>query len=290
MDLQYREWDGMTVDEIEIPDAWQQLPVESFLGTILIVGATDTGKSTLARCVINRLETNGRTVAHLDGDPGQGELGPPATMTLRRPDGETVRWFVGATSPRGHMLPVVTGARRLVDAASGTNTVVYDTTGLVEPSPGGLYLKLSLLDLLRPNVVLALRSDDELESLLEPLRGRSGIDLRELPVPGDVETRDQEARSECRRRQFRDYFSDVGTLSIRWPDYSVRPDLDFTSDRLIGLCDGDGFLLKLGLVKTVDRGDRTVTILTPPDSTDDLVELRPGDLRVDPDTGEHERR
>ncbi|MCX6029221.1 MAG: Clp1/GlmU family protein, partial [Chloroflexi bacterium] len=150
---------------IDIASSWHHLPAADLAGVILIVGAPDTGKSTLARYLYDRLTAAGRRVALLDGDPGQSTLGPPATMTLamgeiaplspqpwgeldspqpwgeldssqpwwerdssqpwgeldsprrRGAGGAAHRWFVGATSPRGHMLPVLVGAGRLVEAA-----------------------------------------------------------------------------------------------------------------------------------------------------------------------------
>lgn len=196
----------MTANDVEVPETWKRLPGEPFHGPVMIVGATDTGKSTLAQWLIDNLKENGRTVAHLDGDPGQGGLGPPTTMTLRRSDGRTVRWFVGSTSPRGHMLPLVTGLRRLADAVQHAHATVVDTTGMIDPAAGGLYLKQSIFDLLRPATVLALQRDDELEGLLEPLRRRTGLDLYELTVPPDVQRKNRDERGQNRRRQFKALF------------------------------------------------------------------------------------
>jgi polynucleotide 5'-hydroxyl-kinase GRC3/NOL9 len=94
------------------------------MGTLLVVGASDVGKSMFARYLYSRLTQADRRVAYLDGDPGQGRLGPPATMTLTaekiggddsfQQQGSVWRTFVGSSSPAGHMLLVVVGAARLV--------------------------------------------------------------------------------------------------------------------------------------------------------------------------------
>lgn len=110
------------VQDIHVPREWEQLKLARLHGLLLVIGATDIGKSTFARYLYQRLCLDARRVAYLDGDPGQSTLGPPATMTLALnqpgqaifpPQGQTWRSFVGAVSPRGHMLPLLVGASRL---------------------------------------------------------------------------------------------------------------------------------------------------------------------------------
>src|SRR5437588_9696573 len=81
-----------------------------FSRTILIVGDTDTGKSTLAVYIINEALKNGFKPCIIDADIGQGDIAPPnviggAIVTrqiidLREIDGQFFE-FVGSTSPVG---------------------------------------------------------------------------------------------------------------------------------------------------------------------------------------------
>ena len=92
----------------------------------------------------------GQKVGWLDGDIGQATLGVPGSVGLalldaageERPRAEK-SFFVGAVSPRGHMLPLLVGLRRLRDhaLAAGAVTVLVDTTGLVAAEAGGGALK-----------------------------------------------------------------------------------------------------------------------------------------------------
>jgi polynucleotide 5'-hydroxyl-kinase GRC3/NOL9 len=116
----------MSGETEEILPAWEQLGLEGLNGILMVVGASDVGKSTFARCLFRRLCTSSAGVAYLDGDPRQSSLGPPATMTLALaregeetfpPRGPVWRGFVGSVSPAGHMLPVLTVAARLIGAA-----------------------------------------------------------------------------------------------------------------------------------------------------------------------------
>ena len=161
------------VELVNVPTEWEQLTVARLRGTLLVIGATDVGKTIFARYLYQRLCSQSRRAAYLDGDPGQSTLGPPTVMTLAvglrgdgsfPPRGGVWQSFVGAVSPRGHMLQVLVGASRLGRAAydGGAEVLVYDTTGLVDAALGGLALKLAKVDLLRPTAVFALQRALEL--------------------------------------------------------------------------------------------------------------------------------
>ena len=165
----------MTKQEIDVPVAWQQLDLARPGEIVLVIGAPDVGKSSFAQYLYRRLCREAGRVAFLDGDPGQSTLGPPTTMTLAigdsfPPQGPHWRNFVGAVSPRGHMLPLVVGASRLVQAArqAGVETIVYDTCGLVDPAYGGTALKLAKIELLQPVVVCAIQRNRELRVVAGP--------------------------------------------------------------------------------------------------------------------------
>ena len=122
---------------MQIPQQWQALNKEDFCGTVLVVGGSDTGKSTLVRWLVQRLGRDQR-VAWLDADPGQSTLGLPTTLNLAIADTTqnpeprlSCSFFVGATSPKGHMLPLLSGLQRLREKchAAGAATLIVDTTG-----------------------------------------------------------------------------------------------------------------------------------------------------------------
>ena len=77
----------------------------------ILIWATDTGKSTLAKFLIFNLCQVGLKVALVDVDIGQSFLGPPSTIGFSifksDPDWEVVLsppeiFFVGSTTPEGH--------------------------------------------------------------------------------------------------------------------------------------------------------------------------------------------
>lgn len=151
-------------------------------GVALVLGAPDTGKSTLSRYLVYRAYRQGQRVALVDLDLGQSHLGPPATIGLglfppRRPGDEALFpegiYFIGQTSPVGAILEVVVGCRVLADLAGGQGAtqVVVNTSGFVQ-GLAALRLKRAQAQLLHPNLILGLQRQQELEPLLRGLAGK----------------------------------------------------------------------------------------------------------------------
>ncbi|MDI6827561.1 MAG: Clp1/GlmU family protein [Armatimonadota bacterium] len=67
-----------------VPEEW--LPhIEEMLqspGVTVIIGGVDVGKTTFATLIANHALEAGISVAVVDGDMGQSEIGPPATIGL----------------------------------------------------------------------------------------------------------------------------------------------------------------------------------------------------------------
>jgi polynucleotide 5'-hydroxyl-kinase GRC3/NOL9 len=282
-------------EKIDIPRQWEQLTLTQLHGTLLVIGAPDMGKSTFAQYLFQRLCAESDCVAYLDGDPGQSRLGPPTTMTMAvsvngdqsfPPQGQRWRSFVGAVSPRGHMLPMLVSGSRLTQAAQGVGaeTIVYDTTGLVDPAQGGTALKLAKIDLLRPTVVFAIQRGQELEALLLPLRRSRRVRVVDLQPSPARQMRDRPTRQDYRASKFAKYFASARSLVVDWRRLAVLPSPRFILNRLVALEDANGFTLGLGMVKQVDGKIRQVTLETPLSSLDKVDALRLGDLVLEPQT------
>lgn len=290
----------MNADEhraVSIPAAWSALDLDPLSGVLLIVGAPDSGKSTFARWLCERLAQAGRSVAFLDGDIGQSSLGPPTTMTLALPartapqglqaPHSLITWFVGDVSPRGRMLPLVVGAGRLTRRAleAGAETVVVDTTGLVDPLHGGVALKHALVDQLQPTTLWALRRAGELESLLAPLRHLPRPRVVELPVSEAVRRRNVEARRAHRASAFRRYFAGSGVLRLSLRGRALFAGRTLAPRRLLALQDSAGFVLALGVIVDYNEARDELDIRTPLSETDAVASVHLGAIGVDADTG-----
>jgi polynucleotide 5'-hydroxyl-kinase GRC3/NOL9 len=161
----------------------------------------------------------GKVAAFIDVDVGQKSVGPPTTIGLRlvRDPGEIepdamadadALYFVGATSPQGHMLSVATGTARLLATAreAAAEFVVVDTSGMVSGVYGEL-LKYHKLELVRPDLVVGLQRGEELVPLLGIARRFFSGDVYALSVhPAAVPT-SVEQRAANRELAMKRYFS-----------------------------------------------------------------------------------
>lgn len=84
---------GHACDLIEIagsslPRSWKlasENVAETAKKTVMVIGATDVGKSTLCSFLINKMLSRSITVHMIDADIGQGEIGPPTTIAMATP-------------------------------------------------------------------------------------------------------------------------------------------------------------------------------------------------------------
>ncbi len=151
-----------------VPSGWGAV-LESLqqAHTILLIGGTDTGKTTFLTWLANTLRAQGQRIAIVDADVGQSSLGPPTTIGLGlvlqpfqslQELTPAALYFVGSTSPRGHFLPIVIGTKCMVDRArrSEVDQVLVDTCGFIG-NDGGQALKRSQIDLVHPDMVVCLQ-------------------------------------------------------------------------------------------------------------------------------------
>lgn len=175
-------------------------------GLVVVLGATDTGKSTLVLELAQQLDAAGVSTAVVDIDTGQSDLGPPGVIAMARVHREVTGWrdlqpeagfFVGATSPPGLEAVFLAGCWRMVAAAHqlGVGSVVVNTTGLVH-GPRGRYLNQVLLEGLRPRHLVAIQRAQELEHLLSACP--YPVDIWRLPVRPGVQVKHREMRRTSR--------------------------------------------------------------------------------------------
>ena len=94
---------------MDVPKRWMQIRLDSLHGLVMIIGAPDVGKTTLARYLYEQVAAVHPLMAYIDGDPGQSTLGLPGpiTMALSKrgdpsfpPAGARRQYFIGDVSPR----------------------------------------------------------------------------------------------------------------------------------------------------------------------------------------------
>jgi polynucleotide 5'-hydroxyl-kinase GRC3/NOL9 len=177
---------------------------------ILVIGETDTGKTHFTTYLASFLLDRGLSVGVVDADLGQSDIGPPTTVGLGRlrppverlADAEVVGlYFVGSTSPQGHLLPTVLGTRAMVDKARRLefDRIIVDTSGLVQGEMGRL-LKQHKIDLVDPDLVLCLQRNGECEHILRPYAGNAHPAVMRLACSGSTRRRSPDERRQHRER------------------------------------------------------------------------------------------
>ncbi len=277
----------MGVFDLHVPEDWHRVfrEISDPPGVVLLLGAPDTGKSTMANFMVYKSIEEGVRTAYIDGDLGQSIIGPPTTLGMTCPleppaDMRGLKWdhlyFIGATSPAGHSLATAVGVKRLVERAKeeGAEMVVVDTTGLVAGAMG-FELKFYKIELLNPQHIIAIQRTEEVEHILKGCRRRKGMKIHRLSPSQEVHSRSQEVRWAYRKRKFQDYFQRCARRAISLDAVEfINPELPLLTKegiderlkgRLLGLNDEEYFAIGLGIWDGFDGNSNKIYILTPLD-------------------------
>lgn len=287
----------MNLSDINLPKEWERIKAEALKGTIMVIGEPDSGKSTFACYLFLQLCRCHDRVAFLDCDVGQSTLGLPTTMNLGLsgsdasafpPQGDRFSYFVGSTSPRGHMLPTVIGAYKLQKKAQelGAEVIVVDTTGLVSRVAGGGALKQWKIELLEPSVLVGLARGPELEHILWPWRWDKRVRVYDLPVSRYVTEKTRTRRIAKREKKFLRYFQKAQILRVSFREVVVFGIEMMAGGRLLAFQDGEGFTVALGVAKAYNRERQELVVTTPLPSLKEVSSIRFGSLKLDPTTGQ----
>jgi polynucleotide 5'-hydroxyl-kinase GRC3/NOL9 len=262
-------------------------------GLAVILGATDSGKSTLVRYLAGRLLEAGISVCLVDADVGQSALGLPGTISMKRfvrgKDLNDYRFrrmfFVGDVNPAKRVPSMIRGTERMTSACGrASGMTLIDTTGLISGRVAEV-LKIGKIRAINPRHIVALQRKKELDNLLGLV---PDIRVRRLGVSPAAKTRKAAERSAYRRKKFLDYFNRHEGVKFRLKEKEkrllykgksceLRSGL-FPEGTLVGLNRGEE-TLALGLV--VETGDGSVTFRSPLASLDRVNAVEFGDIRVE---------
>lgn len=238
-------------------------------GIALALGGLDTGKTSFARMCAAVAVRLGKTAAFIDLDIGHPTIGAPGTVSMKviremadlEPDTlarADARYFVGAVSPQGHLLPMVVGAHRLAThaRAAGASVIVVDTCGFISGTLGEV-LALHTAEILHPDMVVGFQRGEELEPILGTLRRTVSAQVESLPVEPHTGMLGADERAEHRAARLRAAFEPP---LHRWkvkasalvPTVPPEMDLHALDGVLVGLEDGEGHCIGLGVLEVRD--------------------------------------
>lgn len=251
-----------------IPESWRQAAAalgEIQDGKVIILGATDVGKSTLCTYLANNLMHANGKVCVVDADVGQADLGPPtaiARATATRPVTSLSqltterRLFVGHTSPAFVEREIIRDIQRLCADAKRSLTII-NTDGWVA-EPAAVQYKIRLITDINPNLVLGITYREELLPILGSIRSPS----MKVDVSKEVLERSRTDRRKIRAEGYRKALK--GATTYRIPLRSVKifsptsslamaaQNRNCLRSRIIGLLDESGYLLQLGIVRDIE--------------------------------------
>ncbi len=215
----YPEWTSLIEQIVAAP------------GVLLVVGAPDTGKTTFCALLASEAHRAGLSVAVVDADVGQSEIGPPTCVGAGRVTGELhalseIRAehlaFVGSNAPSGRLLELAAAVRATADAvrATGPDLVIVDTTGFVA-GIGGLRLKQAKIDLLHPAHVVIIQRGDECEPLARTLRFARAMRVHKVGPAKAIGHKPAGLRSQRRMGRLARYFAEATLQTLNLEDVAL---------------------------------------------------------------------
>ncbi len=261
-------------------------------GTAILIGATDSGKSTLTKYLVEKLIRENIKVSVVDADIGQSTLGLPGTISMRvfsnEKDIENFRFermfFVGSTNPAKRISMVIDGSKRMVDfCKEKSEIIIVDTTGLISGEIGRA-LKIGKIRAIKPEHIIAVQRNDELEHILDLIEG---ISIHRIRTSSLAKGRDRENRAHYRKKKFLDYFDikEISEFLLNQNDvkffYNSKPfnlrEGDFKKGTIIGLNHNAD---TMGLGAVVEIIDDSVIFKSPIKSLKGINRVLFGDMEI----------
>jgi len=216
------------VNEVEgstIPVSWEKA-VDEVVDrekpvTVMVVGGVDSGKTSFCAYLANRVLKDRRSVALIDADLGQSDLGPPSTLgacSLTKPiidpfemSAESI-CFIGVTSPSGAVSKVIEGIAGMKEKAlkRGVGVLIINTDGWIEGEDAVRY-KVALTKQIKPNLLIGIQEQSELTFLLGVLTETQNLVVESSPA---VRKRDREERKLLRELGYKKYLKGARTESF----------------------------------------------------------------------------
>jgi polynucleotide 5'-hydroxyl-kinase GRC3/NOL9 len=272
-------------------------------GICLVLGACDTGKTTLVAALAEQL-VDRWPVAIIDADVGQSHIGPPATVGWTLVDRRTMPHpttvpqfdfsklaalglsFVGDVTPTGHLLQLTKAIVRFVEQAGRAGKVIIiDTPGFIAGAAAQV-LWWTVQHILQPCLIIAVQQDNELSEILAGMRyGVAEIEV--VKPPAGLPVKSPEERKRYRQEQFRKYFGGSIIHSIELDKLAIQANRSFNYDNpvnhLAGLIDVKGLEIAVGLITDWQKNNNIVTLRAPKIDISEVGCLIIGDVSVNID-------
>jgi polynucleotide 5'-hydroxyl-kinase GRC3/NOL9 len=252
------------VEDSTIPRSWYSALdalVEMRKGRVVIVGATDVGKSTLSTFLANGLFKEEIRSRIVDADIGQADIGPPTTLGSAVPSrylsslldlSPSALVFIGHTSPSQVQSKLLNGIRRLSNDGQQSLTIINTDGWVLDPE--AIIYKVELIEAIQPDLVLGIATGEELESVLS----RSAAISMRIEAPATILERSRSDRRQIRTAGYRRFLDGGKTRTFQLRETRVTlpkglPSIKSAriselSNLIVGLVDHQGYMLQIGVL------------------------------------------
>ncbi|GLU11155.1 hypothetical protein SLE2022_279190 [Rubroshorea leprosula] len=191
---------------------------------VMVVGPTDSGKSTLSRMLLSWAAKQGWKPTFVDLDIGQGSItipgciaATPIELPIDPVEGIPLEmplvYFYGHTTPSNNVdlyKALVNELAQMLETQFSRNAesqaagMVINTMGWIEGT--GYELLLHAIDTFKANVVLVLGQEKLFSMLKSVAKSKPNVDVVKLQKSGGVVSRNAKVRQKARSYRIREYF------------------------------------------------------------------------------------
>lgn len=224
-----KEFEGNT-----IPESWNH-PIQVLRETekkptiIMVIGTSDSGKSSFCTYLFNKLIENKGRVAVLDGDFGQSDIGPSASVgygiaskqitelyRLKLQNG----YFLGVISPVSATSKIIEGLKSILTeiCQRQADYILINTDGWISNEDAVDY-KIALIEVLKPDLVVGIQVQNE----LEPLRAKLTQPIMLVKSSDALNMRTPEKRKVLREMTYTRYLKNAKIQCYPLSQIKVEP-------------------------------------------------------------------
>lgn len=265
-------------------------------GTVMVAGEGDAGKTAFCLYLANAGAQVGLKVGVVDADVGQSHIGPPAAISLGVVDKTLSElsavpaealYFIGSHSPAGHFSRMAVGVAKMVARARHKKLplIVVDSCGLVK-GKFAWRLTRGMMEMVGPDRVVLLTRAVNLESLAHLCRGREDLTCHQLKSAPGIRRKSTARRRKLREQAWKNYLQggtrrEFSLDRVTLEGIPARQGESDWSGQIVGLHDGQGECLGLGLVSHLDWPASRLEVLTPVEQRQEVERIIFGMQRME---------
>lgn len=231
------------IDGSTIPQSWKDavnlILSKNKIRSVTVLGEVDSGKTSFCTYLTNQLLTKGHKVIIIDGDLGQSDIGPPATVGMGLVSTPIIDLFgippesvifVGSTSPSKVIDLSLNALSTLRKKAieKNANFLITNTDGWIEGYRAIDY-KAKLVKLVDPDIIIGIQKGNELEPLLTELKDK---EILVIKSPRHIRKREREVRKNLREMAYRKYLKEARVKSYPLSWVKIRGTVTKIDDEL----------------------------------------------------------